>query len=96
MEEHIEAMPEERRTMFKDYVQHISGHEIQHMAILHDFETREIPEIIREEMELAKQKAMEQIEQRIKGFKFDQAKQMFFKHLEEGSIFRIFKRMFKR
>lgn len=86
MEERMAVMPEEQRQMFKDYVQYIPGHEARQMAVLHDFESREIPEIIREEMGLAKERAIERIEQRMMGFASADEKQMFFKPFEQGKM----------
>ncbi|MCK4473818.1 hypothetical protein KAU40_00985 [Candidatus Parcubacteria bacterium] len=86
MTKHMEEMPDERREMFQDYVQHIPGNEVRHMAVIHDFEAREIPDFVREVMEEAKEKAIEGIEQRMRGFEFEPEKQMFFQHLEQGKI----------
>ena len=86
MTKHMEEMPDERREMFQDYVQFIPGNEVRHMAVIHDFEAREMPDFVREVMEEAKEKAIEGIEQRMRGFKFEPEKQMFFQHLEQGEM----------
>jgi len=85
----FEIMPAEEREKFDDYVEHIGGNEVRHMEIIHRFEAEEIPKIMREEMEKAKEIAFERIEKRMKDFereKMKHQKEMFIKHLKDGEM----------
>jgi hypothetical protein len=85
----LENMAPEDRERFGDYVEHIGGNEVRHMEIIHHFENEEIPEIIRKEIEKAKEKAVVRIENKMKKFKegeMELEKEMFLKHLEHGNM----------
>ncbi len=85
----FEGMSFEDREKFGNYVEQIGGNEVRHMEIIHHFEAEEIPEIIREEMEKAKEKAIVKIEKRMKEFEkqeMENEKKMFLRHLEEGQM----------
>ena len=82
----MEKMASEDREKFDDYVKNIGGNEVRHMEIIHEFETRVIPEIVREEMEKAKERAFERIEKKMKEFKIEKQKEEFLQHLEKGEM----------
>ncbi|MDA2936296.1 DUF5667 domain-containing protein [Patescibacteria group bacterium AH-259-L05] len=86
LQEKMTEIDEEERERFKDYVDNIGGNEVRHLEILSDFTTREIPDIIREEMEHAKEKAFLRIEEKMKKFTREEEKREFLKHLEGGEM----------
>ncbi len=86
LEQDMTKIADERREKFKEYVKDVGGNEIRHLEIIHDFEAREIPEIIREEMERAKEKAVQRIDKKMKEFGREEQKREFLRHLEDGKI----------
>lgn len=86
LQEKMTEINEEKRKRFKDYVDNIGGNEARHLEILGDFTAREVPDIIREEMERAREKSLDRIEEKMKKFKREEQKQEFLKHLEGGEM----------
>ncbi|GAI14801.1 unnamed protein product, partial [marine sediment metagenome] len=86
MEGSMGEMTIEKRERFEQYVENVGGNEVRHLEIINDFTRREIPEIIREEMEKAKEKSIERIEQKMKEFKLEEQKREFLQHLEKGEM----------
>ena len=82
----LEQMSPEDREKFKDYVENIGGDKIRHLEIVHELEAEAIPDEVREEIEKAKEKAFEGIEEKMKEFKDEEQKREFFKHLEQGKM----------
>ncbi|MDA2922804.1 DUF5667 domain-containing protein [Patescibacteria group bacterium AH-259-L07] len=86
LQEKMTEIDEEKRKRFKEYVTSVGGNEVRHLEILSDFTTREVPDIIREEMEIARERSLERIEQKMKKFKRGEQKREFLKHLEGGEM----------
>lgn len=95
----LENLAPEDREKFKDYVDNIGGNETRHLAIMNEFEKEEMPEIIRNEMEKAKERIFQRAENRLKGYEQKQtagAKEKFLEHLsQEGRMedLRVLKEM---
>ncbi len=86
LHDNITTMTEEKREKFKEYVDHVGGNEIRHLEIIQDFAREEMPEIIREEMEKAKEIAIQRIEKQMKELEREEQKEEFLHHLETGEM----------
>ena len=82
----MEKMSLEDRGKFDDYVKNLGGNEIRHVEIINEFETNEIPDIIREEMEKAKERAFERIDKRMRELGTDKQKEGFLQPLGSGQM----------
>lgn len=86
----LAEMSEGDRKKFKDYVENIGGNEMRHLSIMDEFEREEMPEIIREQTEKAKEKIFERVEKRLEKYEemdLDKSARAFLAHLkEEGRL----------
>lgn len=82
----LEQMSTGNREKFNDYVKNIGGNEVRHMEIIHQFEAREIPKTIREELEKAKERAFERIDKKMQGMGADKQKEEFLRPLGSGQM----------
>ena len=86
LEENIIKMEESEQKKFKEYVARVGGNEVRHLEIIHDFAREEVPEMIRQEIEMAKERVIERIEKKVKELKKEESKREFFQHLEAGNM----------
>ncbi len=86
LQEKMTDMVEVERKKFKEYVEDVGGNEIRHLEIINDFAYEQIPEFLHQEMEIAKDKAMERIENKMQEFKREDQKREFLRHLEDGKM----------
>lgn len=86
LQEKMTDMVEVERKKFKEYVENVGGNEIRHLEIINDFAYEQVPEFLHQEMEIAREKAMERIEHKMQEFKREEQKKEFLRHLEQGKM----------
>ncbi|MFH0803794.1 MAG: DUF5667 domain-containing protein, partial [Candidatus Tagabacteria bacterium] len=82
----LEDMPSEDREKFKDYAENIGGNETRHLAIIDEFEKKELPAIVREEIDNAKERILQRVEIRLEEYKeknLETAGKEYLSHLTE-------------
>lgn len=84
LEQKLLEIPEEKRQMFKNYVKNMAGSALGHFESIQEIESEEIPENVRDIIEQAKQKSIQNIEEQIE--KSQIRKEKIINILENGTM----------
>jgi len=83
----MERMNLEERILFKEYVKNIKGNPANHLEIIEEIKSKEIPPEVRVELEKAREEAIRQVEEKMEGMKArGRNPEELFEHFKEGGV----------